>query len=682
MKLVATLLTIALSGWGTVAPSQTVLFSDEFNAPTLSTAWVVVDPGTITTGPELLLSTVGNTQVLLSAGPNAWTNYVASAWINASSTPASPAPVAFLRTRFDPVGGTWLEVRLDPVGNSIDVVTDAGVVLDSAPYPNAILGGWVRVDFEVVQDRLEVRAQGTPVLFYQGTEVGSRPSGGIGLGVRSGQAGAAASARFEDLEVVEAESLTLTLSQPSGPGSIRITNDGGQAGEIAFTALSFDSANAGPGLGTGLWFGLHISVFDIATQYLAGAPFRQFYDAQGTTNWELPAGSVPTVLPPLYGVTTTLDAGSPASVLQVSNLAVLQGSVPQPPPSYAYQLSSLGFTGSNRHAVLEDFTGDGQPDLAVSSGLWRNDGGLAYSILQIDPGGVEAEVADMNGDGLPDLIVLDQVFDGLRIFPGQPGGTFDLASPTLLPVFCTDRGDVRVTDFDLDGDLDLLVSSGITASPGVTQWMNDGTGTFFLLATFGVDSVACEAADLDGDGSPDFVVSLSPSGGNPAETAVLLGDQSPTYTLANGFSLTPILPDPLTRWVRARDLNGDGLLDLVWAGDADAGALLNQGGTPPSFTYLPFPAAPDATYALQRLTLSDIDDDGDDDVVFLTTVAGERYLVLCPNDGSGAFPEAWYIAVPGQGRAFVLSADLDGDGDEDLVIGGSPSPMLVLENQN
>lgn len=110
-----------------------------------------------------------------------------------------------------------------------------------------------------------------------------------------------------DMGADETEWVSLELSQPFGSGSLRLRNTGTYGGKFYLTAVSFDPLNAGSGLGTGWWAGLHISIQILGQEIMWGEPFVGFLDAGGASNWELPAGTVPVPFTPIYAVTRIFD---------------------------------------------------------------------------------------------------------------------------------------------------------------------------------------------------------------------------------------------------------------------------------------------------------------------------------------------------------------------------------------
>ncbi|MAG59150.1 MAG: hypothetical protein CMJ83_22925 [Planctomycetes bacterium] len=349
---------------------------------------------------------------------------------------------------------------------------------------------------------------------------------------------------------------------------------------------------------------------------------------------------------------------------------------------FLVRFDPASFSAGNRHVAIGDVNGDGKPDLGNSAGIFLGDGAFGFSFVNIDPAGVEAGIVDIVGDANPDLVVLDEVFLGLKLFPGDGSGNFLGSTPIQLPVFCKDNGDVRFTDFDGDGDQDILIATGDTASPGLARFQNLGGDVFFLFgATFYDDAFCVEAADLNKDGEIDIVVGGLSFTTGLEETRILWGAPGAMHGLGNSTVITQT-PEVGSRWIRAHDLNGDNAPDLVWAGVANQGVLLNDGSG--GFTYGAAPAGPTAGFWEPRIDAADMDDDGDLDLVYVdrTATAGP-YVVVSPNDGAGGFTDQWYLPIASATNALPAHAvpvDIDGDGDDDLVTGGTPATLI--ENQN
>jgi len=172
--------------------------------------------------------------------------------------------------------------------------------------------------------------------------------------------------------------------------------------------------------------------------------------------------------------------------------------------------------------VIADFNRDGQADLAVLSatGIAPNNGyavsvflgqgdGTFQAPISTSVGGETLLVADLNGDGLPDLIA------GSDILLGQGDGTFQLprsyssSQSEVVPV------PLAAADFDGDGHVDLAVGNRYryAARNQVSIYRGNGDGTMMPSANYpvGWDPSHGVTADFDGDGWPDLATSNSVS---------------------------------------------------------------------------------------------------------------------------------------------------------------------------
>src|ERR1019366_4709092 len=131
-------------------------------------------------------------------------------------------------------------------------------------------------------------------------------------------------------------------------------------------------------------------------------------------------------------------------------------------------------------------------------------------------------VADVNGDGKPDVVVGNCGDSTVGVLLGNGDGTFQPAV-TYFTYFsgCWNPTAVAVADLNGDGKPDLVMGCGSIAAVGVM--LGNGDGTFQPAVTYdsgGRDPWSVAVADVNGDGNPDLLVANYASG----TVGVLLGN--------------------------------------------------------------------------------------------------------------------------------------------------------------
>lgn len=291
-------------------------------------------------------------------------------------------------------------------------------------------------------------------------------------------------------------------------------------------------------------------------------------------------------------------------------------------------------------------------------------------------------VVDVDGDCAPDILhwlATSATSSTVAVRHNTVTGGFGPSVPLLIPLQQT--GGLLVfgsVPFDANGDgsIDVLALStsiqGTTGSPGPSLlWLNPGDGRFATAVTDAIPTsvattllgVAPIPGDLDGNGTLDLLAQRV-----TGDSVVLLNDGT------GHFAELPLaVPQGTPSWSFGvlGDLDGDGDLDFAGARHAQStqqqGSIWLNDGTG---HFVPV-ACPVLT-SCDHLDVADIDGDGDEDLVFATIT---DVPALWINDGRGNFtvdqsgrlPPLPLPVPPPHSHSRVLFRDLDKDGDVDLV---------------
>jgi len=346
--------------------------------------------------------------------------------------------------------------------------------------------------------------------------------------------------------------------------------------------------------------------------------------------------------------------------------------------------------GGGQQIVYADVNGDGIPDMVQTSGVlevWTGKGDGTFQLAvdgasYVEDGGSSQSiaVADFNGDGSPDIAQLGGDYKQLSLFAGNGKGSFD-GAPTLAsstdavpnPFFISlaDAEDVQGKGFTSALYIDY---SG--ALPQVVTGVSDGKGNFTYAvgvtsaAAPNLDFVEPVQADFNGDGKQDLLI-VNTDGSVSA--ALSNGDGS--FGALKSLALPSLNCVP--GYAATGDLNGDGKIDVVltYVGDAACGGT---GGTASGyFTALgngdgTFQTPVFTAYGteLYSATVADMNLDGKLDLLLDDApfqVGGTFAIDLLPGNGDGTFAQGTSINS-NYLVSQIIAADYNGDGNPDLIL--------------
>ena len=284
----------------------------------------------------------------------------------------------------------------------------------------------------------------------------------------------------------------------------------------------------------------------------------------------------------------------------------------------------------------------------------------------VAPEPVSIAAADLDGDGLTDLVTANDAGSSISVLHAEGLGRFAPAEDQATAV---EPNGIVAGDLDGDGDVDLVLCH--SRLDRVAVGLNDGSAVFgpWMQLPVGDDPRSIAMGDLDADGHLDVVTANLGS----STASVLLGDG------AGGFAPATTHPaEAGTFGVAVGDLDHDGLDDVVTANStfpSTVTIMLSDGaGGFSSVAHVQADVA--AHWGAQSVTIADVDANGHADlVVGINIPLAPGVTTLLRGNGTGGFLAPKNVGIDLGSQRTVL--DLNGDGQLDVAgTTGSPTGGL------
>ncbi len=283
--------------------------------------------------------------------------------------------------------------------------------------------------------------------------------------------------------------------------------------------------------------------------------------------------------------------------------------------------------------------------------------------------------ADVDGDGTLDILSANKFGENLTWYKNLDGlGNFGTQN---IIAALGDAIHVHAADLDGDGDMDVLAVSYFY---DMVVWYEnlDGLGNFStqkVISNTADGAYIVIAADLDGDSDMDVISGSDNSGIAWYENTDGNGSFGPIRTINATASIA--------RYIGTADIDGDGDLDIIGS-NSGTNVSLSWYENIDGLGNFSVPMLIDmSNYALGPICLIDIDGDNDKDILLIAAVSGANNVVWYENDGIGNFGSQMVISDDPIDVWSIYSTDIDQDGDNDVIVtrgGAFDGEVVWFEN--
>ena len=311
--------------------------------------------------------------------------------------------------------------------------------------------------------------------------------------------------------------------------------------------------------------------------------------------------------------------------------------------------------------AASDFNSNGFIDFVTASAstveLHNNIGAANFTITTIGftTGGASViELTDVDLDG--DIDILLSTFRRITLLKNDGNGNYGNPISVFSDQDAMDvKPELKTGDFNGDGKVDFATSLG----DGLKTFLNDGNGNFNLSQSiFNGRIWSILVDDFTGNGHEDIIINENLTGSN---NLITLFENDGSGNFGPG-QLISDLTSPY--YILSGDLDNDGDIDIL---TDDIGWYENDGNG----SFLPFQFIAGGG-DIDKSLLTDVDNDGFLDIVSQSPTI--EVLVWLHNEGGGVFASSFNLIDSVNNITGIGAGDIDNDGDQDIIVGASVNP--------